>query len=529
MAEADARFPAPSKRTASAGPAGLDVHSMIGFVRVGAPVASPTGDKVAWAARRWCADRKKWGSSICLFDLAAWEAAGAEPNRAPDFTVQLTRIAPGVSDSSPVFSPDGVSLAFSSNRSGSSQVWVLPTLNGPGEAVQLTDFPLDVSDVRWGAGDRLFFACAVFPSLTIEATAAKDKELEELKKTGGVNAMSFTSLPVRHWDSWCDSKRNHIFMAAIEREDGAWRVGAPTDLLAGLATDCPLKPFGGSEDYSVSPDGTSVVYCCRPPADQANDQAWSTNSNLYLHLLCGDAPNPLDTPRRRSGPSSPTACSDDEDLEDVPSSPAFKASPGGAANVHQVSGRLPHHVAGCLTMGNDGYDLHPVYSPCGQQIAYLSMATAGYEVRTCMHITSLNPWCTLRGQRVDSPLFCVRRRTRKKSKSLTCVQEAGVRLLVAGMRRSSRSAGPRTAKSFSARPNIVDGSRCIQSTSTMLPRARKQSPRRLLRSTPLAASHLSPGAGWSSRNRRSVHQQRCSRASPMALLFVRCHLPMRPS
>ena len=375
MAEADARFPAPSNRKADADhPAGLDVHAMIDFVRVGDPVASPDGDKVAWAARRWCADRKKWGSSLCLLDLAAWEAAGAEPCRAPDFTIQLTRIEPGVSDTSPVFAPDGASLAFNSNRSGSSQVWVLPTLDGPGEAIQLTNFPLDVSDVRWGAGDRLFFVCAVFPSLTIEATAAKDKELETLKKTEGVNAMSFTSLPVRHWDSWCDAKRNHIFVADIARGDSAWRVGEPTDLLAGLDTDCPLKPFGGAEDYSVSPDGTSVVYCCRPPTDQANDQAWSTNSNLYLHLLCPDAPNPLDTPRRRL-PRSPTRHADDEDedLEDVPSSPAFKASPGGGA-AHNAA-------AGCLTTGNDGYDTNPVHSPCGQQIAYLSMATPGYEVR----------------------------------------------------------------------------------------------------------------------------------------------------
>jgi dipeptidyl aminopeptidase/acylaminoacyl peptidase len=376
MAEADARYPAPSSPRAAHG-AGLDVHSMVGFARVGAPVASSDGARLAYAVRRYDASKKKWGSSLCLFELAAWEAAGAEAARASDFTVQLTRIAAGVNDRAPVFSPDGLSLAFSSNRSGSSQVWVLPSLSGPGEAVQLTDYPLDVGDVRWGAGDRLFFACAVFPSSSIEATAAKDKELEERKASGGGNAMSFTSLPVRQWDSWCDAKRNHVFVAPIERggsTGGVWGVGEATDLLAGLDTDCPLKPFGGAEDYSVSPDGTSVVYCCRPPTDQASDQAWSTNTNLYLHLLRGDTPNPLDTPRRRTL-ASPAAFSDDEDedLEDVPSSPAFKASPGGAAD---------DAAAGCLTTGNEGYDTNPVYSPDGHQIAYLSMATPGYEADT---------------------------------------------------------------------------------------------------------------------------------------------------
>lgn len=378
MAEADARFPSPSSSDGGHG-AGLDVHSMIGFVRVGGPVASPTGDKIAYSARRWDTAAKKWGSSLSLLDLAAWEAAGAEAGRAAEFTTQLTRIAAGVSDSAPVFSPDGLSLAFSSNRSGASQIWVLPSLTGPGEAVQLTDLPLDVGDVWWGVGDRLFFACGVFPSLSIEATAAKDKELAELKSSG-VSAMSFTQLPVRSWDEWCDAKRNHVFVAPIERPGAggdSWSVGEATDLLAGLDTDCPLKPFGGAEDYSVSPDGTSVVYCCRPPADQATDQAWSTNTNLYLHLLVKSSPNPLDTPRRRTSLASPAAFSDedgDEDPEDMPSSPAFRASPSG--------GSADTAVAGCLTLGNEGYDTNPVYSPDGQQIAYLSMVTPGYEADT---------------------------------------------------------------------------------------------------------------------------------------------------
>ena len=393
--EADARFPAPS---AAAGGDRLDAHSMIGMARVGAPVASPDGTKVAYAVRRWDAAKKKWGSSLRLLDLAGWEAAGSEPGGAEAFTTQLTRVAAGVSDSGPVFAPDSASLAFTSNRSGSSQVWVLPSLAGPGEATQLTDLPLDVSDVRWGAGDQLFFACAVFPSLSIEATAAKDKELEE-QKSSGVNAMSFTSLPVRHWDTWLDSKRNHLFVSRITREPegGAWTAGEPQDLLAGLDTDCPLRPFGGAEDYSIAPDGSSVVYCCRepPPADGLSDEAWSTNTNLFLHMLRSST-NPLDTPRRsaRSPARSPAAFSDEEadEPDDVPTSPAVRAVSAARRRSQLaflkvvVSARedccwaqVPggSRAAGCLTTGNEGYDTAPAFSPDSQQLAYLSMASAG--------------------------------------------------------------------------------------------------------------------------------------------------------
>jgi len=54
----------------------------------------------------------------------------------------------------------------------------------------------------------------------------------------------------------------------------------------------------------------------------------------------------------------------------VPSSPAVRG-----AGRHDAA-------AGCITLGNDGYDTHPAYSPDGLSIAYLSMATPGYEADT---------------------------------------------------------------------------------------------------------------------------------------------------
>ena len=362
-------FPAPS-----AGGAGVEtrhplgVHDLISMVRLGAVAVAPGGERVAYTQKRWDGEAAKWTTSLRLFELGKWEAAGgtqAAADTTDSFTVPLTS-RPHVSDSNPSFSPDGASLAFTSNRSGSSQVWVLD-LDRPGEPQQLSDFPLGVSDIKWGP-QQLFFCCEVYPTLSIAETAARDKDLAA-QKAAGANAMSFTSLPVRHWDSWADGKRNHLFAADTRRRSGGWEIEEPADLLAGLDTDCPLKPFGGCEDYSVAPDGSSVVYCARPAA--AADEAWSTNTNLFLHVLRGVFS--LDTPRR--GPRTPGAVvagfSDEEgdDPDDVPSSPAVA--------------KLGHsHAAGSLTMGNEGYDTNPRFSPDGQLVAFLSMAIPGYEADT---------------------------------------------------------------------------------------------------------------------------------------------------
>lgn len=53
----------------------------------------------------------------------------------------------GPSDTKPKFSPDGKELAFLSNRSGSSQIWILPV--SLGEAKQYTQIKGGVSDFIW--------------------------------------------------------------------------------------------------------------------------------------------------------------------------------------------------------------------------------------------------------------------------------------------------------------------------------------------------------------------------------------------
>lgn len=85
------------------------------------------------------------------------------------------------------------------------------------------------------------------------------------------NVMIFDQLNIRHWDTWETGEHNHVF---VESLDGSKSI----DIMKGEPYDTPTKPFGGSEDYTWSPEGT-VVYVCKKL--EGNAYVNSTNTDLY--------------------------------------------------------------------------------------------------------------------------------------------------------------------------------------------------------------------------------------------------------
>ncbi len=280
------------------------VHDMVRMERLGDPVASPDGHWVVFTRRAWDPEANKTTTNLWLVsnDGKIMRSLTSAKHQA---------------DTSPTWSPDGRTVAFVSDRTGSQQVWMI-RVDG-GEARQLTNFPLGVDNLRWSPkGNHLAFSAEVYPDARdFETTARRDKE----RADNPVKARKFDRLFIRHWDKWFEGKRNHIFVLPLKGADGEWSAdGPPADLMRGVDGDCPSKPFGDREEYAWSPDGMEIAYTTHLGADEA----WSTDLNIFL----------------------------------VPIS-------GGSAR--------------CITAENKALDTQPIYSPDGNTIAYLAMARPGFE------------------------------------------------------------------------------------------------------------------------------------------------------
>lgn len=241
----------------------MTIDDLLAVKGVSEPAFSPDGALVVYVVSELDRATDKTTSSLWLVPTA-----GGEPKRLTTTT--------GVNNH-PRFSPDGKSIAFVSNRGGTSQVWLLPLAGG--EPHPLSKLPIDVSGPVWSPqGDRLAVAAEVYPGLTAEETAAKDKE----KEAGKSKARIYNRLMVRHWDAWDEGKRSHLFVI-----DAA--TGAARDLTPKLEVNTPPAPFGGSSDYAWSPDGSELAFTAEPPGGEA----WSTNTDVWTVPVGGGEPRNL--------------------------------------------------------------------------------------------------------------------------------------------------------------------------------------------------------------------------------------------
>lgn len=265
--------------------------------RVSEPAVSPDGKTVAFTLRRtdFAADRGRtdlWKIGVDGTGLA-----------------RLTTHDAG--DSTPVFAPDGKSLFFYSTRSGSGQVWRLPLAGG--EPEQVTQLPFDVGS--WSLspdGARLAVSMEVYPDCaTLACSEERSAAADKRQATGRL----YDQLMVRHWDTWKDGKRSHLFVVPVAGGD-------PVDVTRGIAGDVPSKPFGGAEEFTWTPDGKGLIVTAKVVG---REEAWSTDYDLYHVAVDGSG-----TPRN-------------------------------------------------LTDANPAWDNQPQFSPDGKHLVYLAMARPGFE------------------------------------------------------------------------------------------------------------------------------------------------------
>ena len=229
----------------------MTIDDLLAVKSVSDPQISPDGTLVTYVVSEIDRDANKSNSDIWLVPIS-----GGEPKK-------LTS-SPGA-DAHPRWSPNGKTIAFTSTRSGSSQIWLLP-IDG-GEARQLTKLPTDADGPIWSPkGDKLAFSAWVIPGKTLDETAKIEKAKAESKSKARV----FDSLMIRHWTSWDEGTRSHLFVCDA-------KTGEVKDLIPDWKANVPPGPFGGSEEYAWSPDGKELAFTSEP----LKDHAWSTNTDIW--------------------------------------------------------------------------------------------------------------------------------------------------------------------------------------------------------------------------------------------------------
>ncbi|SET80072.1 Dipeptidyl aminopeptidase/acylaminoacyl peptidase [Hymenobacter actinosclerus] len=284
-------------------------------------------------------------------------AAAAQTTYTPELLMKLGRLG------EMQVSPDQKTVAYTVTRysladnKGQSDIWLVPTAGGA--ARQLTNTPTTSENtLNWRPDGRLTFMSAESGSdqlyvmnsdgsgKQLLSSFPADEGVANLKyapkgnfilytqdvKTGKsvqdwypdlpkADAKIIDDLNYRHWSSWDDYKVSHVFFQPVGA-DGKPVGNGGKDIMAGEKFDAPLQPFGGNEQLAFSPDGYSLAYTSRKLTGKA--EAESTNSDIYLYdIRTGQTRN--------------------------------------------------------LSEGLGGYDTEPVFSPDGSQVAWLSMATPGFE------------------------------------------------------------------------------------------------------------------------------------------------------
>lgn len=274
----------------------ITVHDMLAMKRISDPQPSPDGRQIAFVVSTTDLEANRGRLDLWI--------VGSDGSAPRPLTTHPT------TDSTPLWSPDGKTLYFLSSRSGSSQVWAM-RFDG-GEPVQVTNLPLDVSNLMLSPdGSRLAFSLEVFAGTSIDDTVKRIADRAKQKATGNI----YDQLLFRHWDTWSDQRRNHIFVMPASG-------GPAVDIMRDMSADAPSRPFGDASEFTFTPDGKSIVFTAR---DAGREEAWSTNFDLWVAPVDGSA-KPVN-----------------------------------------------------LTDANDAWDTTPSFSPDGKTLGYLAMSRPGFE------------------------------------------------------------------------------------------------------------------------------------------------------
>ena len=232
------------------------------------------------------------------------------------------------SEVEPTFIADGKRIAFLKG----GDLW---TMDCEGQDRKQLSKTRDIEGFKFSPdGKQVIVIRQVESTVSIKA---KEKDLP--LATGLV----ITDMNYRHWDQYVQTIP-HIFLAQV----GESGLGEMKDLLEGEPYECPVLPFGGSEQFCWSPDGQQIAYTSRKKTGVA--YATSTDTDIYIYNVSTGETTNVCKPAGYTEPEADALCS----LE------------------KQTKNQSTEDI-------NAGYDQDPQFSPDGKMLAWKSMKRDGYE------------------------------------------------------------------------------------------------------------------------------------------------------
>ena len=230
--------------------------------RIGSPSITPDGRTIVAPVTSHDLKENK-----ALTDLWLWSADGS---------VQRALTTNPASDSSPVISPDGATVAFVSQRNGDTAPQLYLMSLAGGEPARLTNVPTGVAQPKWFPdGKRVAFLSRVWSDLdTMDKQAARLKERAEAR----TSAQVWDGGPVYFWDTWIDDRQLHVMSVPVTGGD-------PSNLTLGTGFELPRTAVQlDSPLYDIAPDGKELAFVA-----DSNPAANVVNLDVFTVPVGGNA------------------------------------------------------------------------------------------------------------------------------------------------------------------------------------------------------------------------------------------------